>query len=169
LLVVSGVVVDASGAPVPNAVVSLKFVEGSEFLATTNEAGKFVFDAVPPGQAALTANAPGFLQGAWHVEIGDNLSDLGRRVLEPIEEEPPGSQIRGMVQSFKGDKIPASVVVEPLGIELRCTEDGMFQVDVPPGTYELSVSAPGYATQKRKVVVEENGVSILNIDLRRRK
>ena len=38
-------------------------------------------------------------------------------------------------------------------------------VDVPPGAYEVQIVAAGYETQKRRVQVEENGVTLLNIDL----
>ena len=46
------------------------------------------------------------------------------------------------------------------------TEGGRFQVDVPPGRYRVTISAPGYQVQQRKVEVEENGVTVLNVDLR---
>ena len=37
---------------------------------------------------------------------------------------------------------------------------------VPPGSYEVIVASPGFAGQRRRMQVEENGVTILNADLR---
>ena len=38
---------------------------------------------------------------------------------------------------------------------------------VAPGEYTVLLSAPGYERQRRPVRVEQNGVTILNVDLRR--
>ena len=46
-------------------------------------------------------------------------------------------------------------------------EQGRFEVDVTPGMHEVRISARGYMTQVRRVQVEENGVTLLNIDLKR--
>ena len=35
-----------------------------------------------------------------------------------------------------------------------------------PGAYDVTISAPGYATQKRRVQIEQNGVTLLDVDLR---
>ena len=35
-----------------------------------------------------------------------------------------------------------------------------------PGRYEVTITAPGYETQRRRVEVEQNGVTLLNADLR---
>jgi len=45
-------------------------------------------------------------------------------------------------------------------------DGGRFEVDVPPGRYRVTISASGYQTQQRTVDVEENGVTVLNVDLR---
>jgi hypothetical protein len=70
------------------------------------------------------------------------------------------------VRSFNGKPLPATIKVEPLGLEAKTDADGTFQIDVPPGSYEVIVVSPGFAGQRRPVQVEENGVTILNADLR---
>ena len=44
-------------------------------------------------------------------------------------------------------------------------DGGRFEVDVAPGSYEVRVSASGYEPQRRRIQVERNGVTLLNIDL----
>lgn len=86
---------------------------------------------------------------------------------EPEEPALPPGQIRGLVRSFTGEPLQARVVVEPLGTEVQTDADGMFTVDVPPGRYEVRIEATSHREQVRRVTVEENGVTILNADLRR--
>jgi uncharacterized membrane protein len=82
-----------------------------------------------------------------------------------LKRKLPGGQIRGLVGSFKGSNLSAEIKIDPLGLTLR-TQDGRFEADVAPGTYEVTITAPGYETQHRRVEVEKNGVTLLNADLR---
>jgi hypothetical protein len=89
---------------------------------------------------------------------------------EPVAR-PPQGQIRGLVRSLKGLTVAADVVIEPDGAAgeakpLRA-EDGRFQIDVVPGRYRVTITAAGYLAQTRRVEVEENGVTVLNVDLRK--
>ena len=44
---------------------------------------------------------------------------------------------------------------------------GEFEVEVPPGAYEVVIEADGHESQRRRVTVEQLGVTVLNVDLRR--
>jgi hypothetical protein len=57
------------------------------------------------------------------------------------------------------------VRVEPAGAETQTDAEGFFQIDVPPGQYEVVIEAPGYQPQRRAVKVEQQGVVIVNADL----
>jgi hypothetical protein len=46
-------------------------------------------------------------------------------------------------------------------------DQGRFELDVAPGVHEVRISARGYTTQVRRVRVEDNGVTLLNIDLKK--
>jgi outer membrane receptor protein involved in Fe transport len=66
---ISGTVVDASGAPVPGAAVSV-VVNGQERRITTGDAGTFAVADVPDGSAEVRAIAPGFAQTVLSVDAG---------------------------------------------------------------------------------------------------
>jgi hypothetical protein len=79
-------------------------------------------------------------------------------------------QIRGLARSFSGEPIKAATIrIDPIGKELVVGQGGRFEVDVPPGEYDVIVKAPGYADQHRHVRVEANGVVVLDLDMRTRK
>ncbi len=69
---VSGVVTDASGARVPNAIVTLSSRRpGFSQTVTTNNAGEYAFKGVPPGAYELKVVSPGFqVQFLQHVIVG---------------------------------------------------------------------------------------------------
>ena len=79
----------------------------------------------------------------------------------------PAGQLRGLVRSFKGQALAAKVRIEPMGLESSTDKNGFFQIDVPPGDYEIVIEAPGFASQRRKTHVEQQGVVIVNADLTR--
>jgi hypothetical protein len=82
-------------------------------------------------------------------------------------EATPAGQIRGLVRDFRGQPVRARVTLLPTGARVEVGADGAFSVEVPPGDYQIVVEHPGYAPQRRGVVVEDNQVTILNIDLER--
>lgn len=104
--------------------------------------------------------------------------DPAPAVAEPVDPKPslPGGQIRGYIRSLRGRTVDAEVEVREVGRDTGDTivpppqalhaQDGRFEVDVAPGTYEVRVSAAGYESQRRRIQVEHNGVTLLNVDLR---
>jgi hypothetical protein len=98
---------------------------------------------------------------------------------EPADEKPetvpgPGSQLRGLVRSLRGSAVAAEVEIEPVGDQAADRGStrkvhatlGQFQLDVPPGEYEVRIVAPGFESQRRRVRVEDNGVTLLDVDLK---
>ncbi|HXJ20161.1 MAG TPA: carboxypeptidase-like regulatory domain-containing protein [Polyangia bacterium] len=94
---------------------------------------------------------------------------------DPPAVPGPGSQLRGLVRSLHhGDVVAADIEIKPVGDgaggddatrRIRAT-GGQFQLDVPPGEYEVGITAPGFEPQRRRVRVEDNGVTLLDIDLK---
>jgi hypothetical protein len=158
---VSGRVLDGAGQPLAGAHVS---AQGSdqEFSVQSGDDGRYTL-RLPVGRYRLTIRADGFGESAQDLEVGG-----GERALEPVSlARDVSAQIRGVIQSFRGDAVTATVRVEPLGTEVETDAEGFFQVDVPPGDYEVVIRADGFEEQRRPVHVDEEGVTIINADLRR--
>ena len=79
--------------------------------------------------------------------------------------KPLVGQIRGNIRSFKGAPLRAAVVVSPGDQRLSTSADGKFSLEVPAGHYSVHLSAPGYKPQTRDVVVDEDGITVLNVEL----
>jgi ribosomal protein L11 len=58
-------------------------------------------------------------------------------------------------------------VVQPLGIAVESDAEGNFKIAVPPGSYQLEISADAHERQQRPAQVERLGVTIVVVDLRR--
>lgn len=151
-----GKVTGDKGEPVADATVSV-----GDRSVQTGPDGTYVLTEVPLGKAAVSVKAPGFEDRTIETEVGaPAAADISvKHAIKP-------GQLRGLIRAYSGKALSATIRVEPLGVETKTDADGVFQIDVPPGTYEVVVTATGYATQHRKMQVDENGVTILNADLR---
>lgn len=159
------VLVDEQGVPVRDADVTLRVHDKSEPLKG-DDSGRYRNERVPKGPARLVIQAPGYepFERDVVVQPGESVS-----LPATLKSLPPPSQVRGVVRSFGGQALVAKVRVEPLGLETTTDATGAFQVDVAPGSYDVTVEAPGYVSQRRQVRVDAQGVVILNADLVRKK
>jgi hypothetical protein len=158
---VSGTVTDNAGTPVTGATVELE-VGGKVLKTTSGEDGSYRIDAVPLGEGKLTISAPGYktITAALAAKAG-----AVSKVSTQLEADLPEAQIRGMVRSFGGTALRAQVTVDPPGVTVETDDKGYFQVDVEPGTHQVTVRAQGYVEQRRTLKVDEGGVVVFNADL----
>jgi hypothetical protein len=164
---VSGRVVDDAGAPVSGAQIELvpTAAEGAEPLRTTSDAdGRWSIDEAPLGPARVTIRVEGREPIEQTIEVG-----AGATVDVPVAlpASLPRGEIRGVVQGYDGRPLEAQIRISPLGLELTCDADGAFEAEVPPGEYDVEIRAPSHRSQTRHVAVEEQGVVVLNAQLRR--
>lgn len=124
--------------------------------------GRYRRDHVAAGSATLHVEATGFKPFEQPVRIEAGTPLQLEVVLTPL---PPPSQVRGLIRNLGGHGIVAKVRVEPVGVEATSDAKGAFQVDLPPGSYDVVIEAPGYAPQRRHVSVDAEGVVILNAEL----
>jgi hypothetical protein len=134
--------------------------------AAVDAEGRFRVTGVPAGPVTVAVRADGFEPATRAFTLAPGAEhelaiDLDRAL-------PPG-QLRGFVRSFGGKPVAATLTIEPLGQTITAGDNGSFEIDVAPGKYEVVVRAAGYREQRRSVTIEEGGVLILNVDLRRQK
>jgi hypothetical protein len=166
---IRGRLTDEAGGAVPNARVSVTPIDGDDGTERTVEAnadGSFAVTEMRAGRAHLVATAPGYEEASTDVTL--DAPDVPAEVSVQIgmKKVVKRGQLRGLVRSFDGKALAATVRVEPLGIETKTDSDGLFRLDVPVGSYEVVIEATGHSGQRRPVSVEENGVTVLNADLR---
>jgi hypothetical protein len=96
-------------------------------------------------------------------------------VVEPTDEPAqPRGVIRVVVRDTDwGDALDASVSVLAPGSAQPATtgrttklNEGMLELPVSPGRYEVLIEAKGYVPQRRTLSVDEGGVTVLNVDLK---
>jgi hypothetical protein len=168
-----GRVVSADGGKLAGVRLEVTAGDSSREVAVDDN-GQFTVEGKPGDELTVAAEAQGYLAGRATVTLtaGNNKLDL------TLERRPPQGQIRGLVRSLRGAPVAADISIElETGAASsgsgaareparRRAESGRFEVDVPPGRYRVTISAAGYQTQQRKVDIEENGVTVLNVDLR---
>ncbi|HEX2872491.1 MAG TPA: carboxypeptidase regulatory-like domain-containing protein [Polyangiaceae bacterium] len=123
--------------------------------------GQYRLEQARPGRARLRVKAEGFQP----VERDVELQAGALRVDVRVDQALPAGQVRGLVRSLRGKPLAASIRVEPGGAQTSTDAEGFFQLDVPPGEYEVVIESPGYQPQRRKAKVDQQGVVIVNADL----
>lgn len=168
---ISGRVVDDAGAGIAGASIEVTpagAAEGSEPLRATSGAdGAWTVEGVPVGPARVVVRAEGREAVEQTLEVGAGA--IAQAPEARLGGTLPAGEIRGVVQAADGSPLAAQIRIEPLGLELTCDADGAFEADVPPGTYQVTVRAPGHRAQTREVVVEQRGVVVLNAQLHRQR
>ncbi|HET7503386.1 MAG TPA: carboxypeptidase regulatory-like domain-containing protein [Kofleriaceae bacterium] len=174
---VSGIVFDDTGKPVVAATVTIK-LKNHTGTAVTDSKGAYAIAKLPIGKtvdgktelddtgAEVTAEVANKKPGTVTLTLGKGANPVPPITLE--SSLPPG-QLRGVIISV-GTSRPvggATVSIEPGGVTATSGSDGKFTVDLPPGRYRLTVTARGLAQQQLDVTIEQNGVTIKNIELHR--
>ncbi len=156
-----GRVTDPEGNPVVGASVELTGTDATVRTATTDNDGRWRFDEVPLGEAQyrITAESFDLIEGTTTVT-----PEAPVEAAVPMVRRLPQAEIRGVIQGGNGQPIVAHIQIGDR--ELDTDAEGSFTVEVPPGEYDVTVSAPGHREQTRHVRVEERGVVVLNAQLR---
>lgn len=155
---VAGVVTSASSKPVSGALVSMRPLEGPEFLVTagTKDDGHFGMYRVPPGRFRIEAQAEGFIRKEQEIQVtaGQALENLEIR-LAPAQ----GTKIRLRLASGQTPKLVHLQVRDPAGTvqlsETRLTDaSGIAELTkLPPGAWQILVRAEEGAVTTASLLV----------------
>jgi hypothetical protein len=152
----TGTVMTTGGEPIANAEVTIGSVQ-----LTTDDNGKFATE-LDAGTLDVGAVADGYEQGTAQVTVaagaaGDVTVKLQRKVHQ--------GQLRGQVLSFAGKPVPDAKVT--VGDKSTTTDaEGNYNIDLPAGAFDVTIEASGFSTQKRKVSIKLDAVTVLNADMR---
>lgn len=157
---VRGTVQDLEGAPIRAATIDLL---GGTTSATSDEDGEFSIEDVPTGSWTLAARAQ--VEGrAEPVERSTAVQVSYNQIQEvalsldtsapPLPPEP--TLISGSV-AFHALSDPSEITVSipALDIQTPADENGRYEFEVPPGTWELWAEAPYYSPQMIEEVTVE--------------
>ena len=158
---IAGRIVDESGAPVPDAAVTLLRDEQKTKTRTATD-GSFEFSVPAPAGGQITVESAGF--DPVQQTVGDRSSGL-ELVLRPAV---PAGELKGLIRGLDGAPIQATVTVAGTDLRLETDSEGKFTSPVPPGKYVVRIEAEGFASQTRRVAIENRGVTVLNVDLRQK-
>ncbi len=149
-------VVDFDKRPIPNATIFMNQLDKKLDLVD----GKIELD-YPGGELVVEASAPQYqtLTGVVNVAPGT----AGTLEIVLVRSVRQG-QLRGQVLSFSGKPLAATIVVD--GKTIQTDVDGQYAIDLPAGSFEITIESPGHLPQKRTVSVKLDGVTVLNVDLR---
>lgn len=174
---VRGQLLGPDGKPMAGAIIELTTGE-QERTATTGADGGYAFEEVPFGPAELRTATDGFEPHTWKIDVGPNLAPLPnetlaaakrRGLLQGLARSFGSRPVRATIRVMRVDKAEKEGEAVPAPIELVADADGRFEVELPGGTYEVSVTADGYQPQLKKITIADDRVEILNLDLRRAK
>jgi hypothetical protein len=150
-------------SPIAAAHLTIRSGSGPPRETHTDEQGAFEVEDLDLGEATVEVTADGFAPATRTVTLSASPAELEVSVAKAL----PSGQVRGLVRDFGGKPVMAAVRIEPLGVEVKLDRDGMFQADVAPGAYDVLIHAAGYVDQHRRVIVERDGVTMLNVELRK--
>ena len=159
----SGIVrASATAQPVPEATVTV----GEAPPVQTGADGSYKFESVGPGPVKVRVDAQGFTSADEIAQVPPESAATLDIQLEALGKGSPAT-VRGLVRSRTGEPLKASVVIKGLATKVQVTPEGRFFVTVPGGTWQFVISAPGYVTQTKKVVLADGDQAIVHTELQK--
>ena len=172
----SGQIAGPDGERVPSAGVFIRGADETRAAIPVDDDGRFEVEIArdPQGRlipVTLEIEADGYEPIRRTIGEEDVKNAPAHALAFTVVRRQPRGEIRGNVRSLRGTPVDAEIEVslhEPAGQPARVlqAEGGRFALEVAPGRYDVRVKATGYEAQERRIRVEPNGVTLLNVDLR---
>ena len=151
----TGRVVDREGRPISRATIAI-----GDRSALVDDNGRFSLP-YEGGAVKVAASAPQYEPATVDANVGPGATGEIEVVLVRAVRQ---GQLRGQVLSYAGKPLAATITVA--GKAIQTDAEGLYTIDLPEGTFEVTIESPGHASQKRTVHVKLDGVTVLNVDLR---
>jgi hypothetical protein len=175
----AGTAADEAGRPIAGATVTAK-LKGHTATAVTGPDGAYTIARLPIGKTVrgvttlddaaveVTISAADRKPATTTSTLAKGRNQVGKLELPPLAEP---SELRAVVSdAVTGKPIAgATVAIEPGGVQVTTGADGTLSVQLAPGTYKATASAPGRSPQTLDVTVESHGVHIKNFELRKQR
>ncbi|WWB87080.1 carboxypeptidase regulatory-like domain-containing protein [Priestia aryabhattai] len=169
---ISGQIVTAdTEIPIVGAIAIVRTVAGVPFVVastTTDELGNYKINGLQPGSYTVTGSATGYaLNTVGAIVISDQMTQAN------IALSPLVGSISGTVLNVQGNpivNIPTQIRVFSQNGGLLQTvaaqSDGTFSItNLPPGSYQLTVTAANYAANTVGAFVTANEMTVLTVPL----
>lgn len=133
---------------------------------TTGADGAYRFEALGPGPVEVKVEAPGLNPAAEVAQVPPEAPATLDVALDPLGKGSPAT-VRGLIRSRTGEPLRASVVVKGVAQRVEVSPEGRFVLTVPGGTYQFVISAPGYVSQTKSVVLNDGDQAIFHAELQK--
>jgi thermitase len=156
---VTGTVTDAgSGSPIAGAVVT-----DSTRTTTTDASGEYTIANVPPGTYQVTGSKSGYESSSLTVTVSEGNTAVAD--LSLVQIIVPGTITGTVTAAGGGSPIAGATVTD--GTRTTTTDaSGEYTIaGVPPGTYQVTASKPGYESSSLTVTVSEGNTAVADLAL----
>ena len=149
-----GTVIDnATGSPVPGAVISLTpNPAGTIPAATTDDAGVFSLTGIPAGSYTATISAPGYgVRSSTGAIVAGVVSDMGALAISLL---PTSTTVTGIITDVStGNPVPgAEVSVSGTNLSVKTDSAGMYAIQgIDALEFMVTVSAAGFDSRSYTV------------------
>ena len=164
---IHGLVIDSqTGQPLDSARVK---VLGSDVsaVAVVPTTGEFRSQDVKVGTHRIKVSCPEYTSQEVPVTVTPQPTKLTVNMVKAASQEK--GTLRGVVKR-RGNGRPlskATVLIPQLNRTIKVDSDGSFEARLPPGKYQIVISAPRYRPQTKYPRIRSNEATIMNIDLYR--
>jgi len=155
---ITGTVTDGSTAqPLSSASVTL----AAGPTGTTNSAGQYTLTGVAEGTYTVSVTATGYATTSLSITVGP-----GTTITQNFALQPNPGTITGAVTDASTNQAVSGATVSYSGGSATTSAAGMYTLNnVPEGSYTVTVSATGYASQSPNVSVGPGGTTSQNVAL----
>ncbi|WP_426574008.1 carboxypeptidase regulatory-like domain-containing protein [Aquihabitans sp. McL0605] len=154
---VAGTITESpSGTPIAGA--SVTYTGG---VATTDASGHYSIPDLPVGPLTLNVTALGHTGQVRDVNIASGTSATADFALV----KAPTFITGGLSDRVTGDPIVGAPVSVDSGESAVTDSIGRYRIDVGPGMYDVTASAPGYVTATSHAIVNEGGYTLLDFPM----